>query len=52
MSDTQRDEKQEVIIVDIKMPFMSMVDFWSNWQLHQSPPLLYCLFFYGIRCVI
>ncbi|WP_041766402.1 hypothetical protein [Psychromonas ingrahamii] len=40
MSDTQSNEKQEVTIVDIKMPFMSMVIFLVKLAIASIPAFI------------
>jgi len=45
MSDTQHDEKQEITIVDIKMPFMSMVIFLVKLAIASIPAFIILSFF-------
>lgn len=40
MSDIQRNEKQEVTIIDIKMPFISMVVFLVKFAIASIPAFI------------
>ena len=40
MSDMQKNEKQEVTIVDIKMPFLSMVIFLVKFAIASIPAVM------------
>ena len=48
MSDNQTDEEQEVTIVDIKMPFMSMVIFLVKLAIASIPAFLILSFIFMI----
>lgn len=49
--------KTEVVVTDIKMPFMSMVTFMVKWALASIPALIIllfigCFFFYSTFLII
>ncbi|HEY7864527.1 MAG TPA: hypothetical protein VIC51_00830 [Psychromonas sp.] len=52
MSDIQRDEKQEVTIVDIKMPFMSMVIFLVKLAIASIPAFIILSFVFMVFGVL
>lgn len=52
MSDIQRDEKQQVTIVDIKMPFMSMVIFLVKLAIASIPAFIILSFVFMVFGVL
>jgi hypothetical protein len=44
-------ERQEVTVVDIKMPFVSMVNFMVKWVIATIPAMI-MLFFIGVGFMI
>ena len=41
-------ENNRIVVVDVKMPFMSMVVFMVKWSIASIPALLILLFLAGI----
>ncbi|MFT6985872.1 MAG: hypothetical protein ACJAT7_001692 [Psychromonas sp.] len=52
MSDIQRNEKQEVTIVDIKMPFISMVVFLVKLAIASIPAFIILSFIFMILSML
>ncbi len=44
----ENDEKKEVVVTDIKMPFMSMVIFMIKWAIASIPAMIILFVLYMI----
>ena len=45
-------DKQEVVVVDIKMPFMSMVAFMVKWVIASIPAILILVMLFGFASAL
>ncbi len=45
-------DKQEVVVVDIKMPFLSMVAFMVKWVVASIPAILILVMLFGFASAL